>query len=119
MNALYKAIDSRWPSPTLVPVGFVFCLILLLVQTLPAAVLTHRYPFDTNAADVVGGADGILQGNAFVTNGAVVFDGVNSGVHSPPTCSPTTTASPLKFGVLIWETRALRALSMNLAVPAA
>ena len=47
------------------------CLLLASAAPLSAAVLTHRYPFDTNANDVVGGANGSLQGSAVITNGAV------------------------------------------------
>jgi Concanavalin A-like lectin/glucanases superfamily len=48
-----------------------------------AAVLTHRYSFDTDAGDSVGGANGTLQGAAFITNGAVVLNGTNSFVRLP------------------------------------
>jgi hypothetical protein len=47
------------------------------------AVLTHRYSFDADASDSVGGADGVLQGNAVITNGALVLDGTNSSVQIP------------------------------------
>ncbi len=60
-----------------------FLLVCLLAQTAPAATLTHRYSFDTNAGDGVGGANGILQGNAVITNGALVLDGTNSSVQLP------------------------------------
>ena len=41
--------------------------------SLSAAVLTHRYPFETNADDVIGGANGTLQSNTIVTNGMAVI----------------------------------------------
>ena len=50
---------------------------------LSAAVLTHRYSFDTDASDLVGAANGVLSGNAFITNGTVVLDGTNSFVRLP------------------------------------
>ena len=50
---------------------------------LPAAVMTHRYPLDTTANDVVGGANGDLMGNTFLSNGSAFFDGTNSGVQLP------------------------------------
>jgi hypothetical protein len=59
------------------------CLLCLQVQTSQAATLTHRYSFDTDASDSVGGANGVLQGNAYVTNGALVLDGTNSSVQLP------------------------------------
>ncbi len=46
--------------------------------------LTHRYSFATDASDTVGGANGTLQGNATISNGSVVLDGVNSYVALPP-----------------------------------
>lgn len=48
-----------------------------------AQVLTHRYSFDADASDSIGGADGILEGDAYITNGAVVLDGQNSFVQLP------------------------------------
>lgn len=48
-----------------------------------SATLTHRYSFDSGANDVVGTANGILQGNAMVANGALVLDGTNSNVQLP------------------------------------
>jgi hypothetical protein len=60
-----------------------FLLVCWLAQTAPAATLTHRYSFDTDAGDSVGGANGILQGNAVIANGALVLDGTNSSVQLP------------------------------------
>lgn len=45
--------------------------------------LTHRYSFDTDASDSVGGADGVVEGNAVIANGALVLDGTNSFVQLP------------------------------------
>ncbi len=47
------------------------------------AFLTHRYSFDADASDSIIGANGTLQGNAIVTNGALVLDGTNSSVQLP------------------------------------
>lgn len=58
-------------------------LAFLAAQSVMAAVLTHRYSFDTDASDLVGSANGILQGAALVTNGALVLDGTNSSVQLP------------------------------------
>ena len=58
-------------------------LILLTLQTAMPGVLTHRYSFDADASDSVGGANGVLQGNAVITNGALVLDGTNSSVRLP------------------------------------
>ncbi len=57
--------------------------LFLPVSSASAATLTHRWTFDTNADDVIGGANGTLVGNAYITNGAVVLDGTNSGVQLP------------------------------------
>jgi hypothetical protein len=56
---------------------------LLTLQTARSAVLTHRYSFDTDASDSVGGANGTLQGAAFITNGSVALNGSNSYVRLP------------------------------------
>lgn len=58
-------------------------LAFLAAQSVMAAVLTHRYSFDTDASDLVVSANGILQGAALVTNGALVLDGTNSSVTLP------------------------------------
>ena len=60
-----------------------FVLVCLLIQTASSVTLTHRYSFVTDAGDSVGSADGVLQGNAYVTNGALVLDGTNSSVQLP------------------------------------
>jgi Concanavalin A-like lectin/glucanases superfamily len=56
---------------------------LFLPMSASAATLTHRWPFDTNADDVIGGANSTLVGNAYISKGAVVLDGTNSGVQLP------------------------------------
>ena len=48
-----------------------------------ATSLAHRYSFTSNANDSVGTANGTLQGNAVISNGAVVLDGTNSFVNLP------------------------------------
>jgi hypothetical protein len=65
------------------PVPGLLVLVCLLLQTASAAVLTHRYALDSDANDAIGGANGLLQGNAFVSNNAVVLDGTNSYVQLP------------------------------------
>ena len=45
--------------------------------------MLHRYSFTTDASDSVGGADGILNGNAIITNGVVYLDG-SSAANAPP-----------------------------------
>jgi len=49
-----------------------------------AQTLTHRYSFTSDASDSVGGANGTLEGNATISGGQVVMDGVNSWVLLPP-----------------------------------
>ena len=56
---------------------------ILLASPAPAAVLTHRYSFETDASDAVASANGVLQGNAAIANGALVLDGTNSSVRLP------------------------------------
>lgn len=45
--------------------------------------LRHRYPFTTNANDVLDGADGTLQGGATIANGQVLFNGSTAHVLFP------------------------------------
>lgn len=62
-------------------ISFAMWLAVIPEGAASAAVLTHRFPFGATADDVVGGAIGVLQGNAALMNGAVVLDGTNSGVQ--------------------------------------
>lgn len=60
-----------------------FLAVLLSVSKMEGAVLTHRYAFDADAEDSVGGANGVLEGGAFITNGAVMLNGSNAIVRLP------------------------------------
>ncbi len=48
-----------------------------------AASLTHRWPFDTDANDVIGTANGTLVNGAAISSGAVTLNGVNQFVDLP------------------------------------
>jgi hypothetical protein len=48
------------------------------VQVKNAAVLTHRYSFNTDASDSVGSANGTLQGAATISGGQLQLTGANS-----------------------------------------
>jgi hypothetical protein len=54
-------------------------LALLLLQGLATTAfsqtMVHRWSFTNDASDSIGGADGVLIGDAYVDNGAVVLDG--------------------------------------------
>lgn len=54
---------------------------LTVVRAAPA--LTHRWTFDTDASDAVGGAHGELVNGAVIRDGAVVLDGTNQYVNLP------------------------------------
>jgi len=56
---------------------------LILGVSASAAVLTHRYPFSTDCNDAVGSANGVLQGNAVLGDGALVLSGTNASVLLP------------------------------------
>ena len=43
----------------------------------------HRYSFTVDASDSIGGANGALQGNATISGGQVMLDGLNSWVLLP------------------------------------
>jgi len=47
------------------------------------AELIHRYNFDANADDQIESADGILEGNAVVSGGALVLNGSNGYMKMP------------------------------------
>ena len=54
-------------------------LVMCCLISLPAsAALTHQYPFDTDASDVVGTADGTLLGAASVSDGSLQLSGSDS-----------------------------------------
>ncbi len=57
-------------------IGWFLALGCLLVLPTQAQTLLHRYSFTSDASDSVGGSDGTLVGDAYITNGAVVLDGV-------------------------------------------
>ncbi len=45
------------------------------------AAMVHRYSFDTDASDSIGGADGTLVNGASVSGGQALFDGSNDYVN--------------------------------------
>jgi regulation of enolase protein 1 (concanavalin A-like superfamily) len=62
---------------------FVWAVLALSLIQGSAANLLHRYPFTTDATDVVGGANGQLLGGATVSGGAVVLNGSSAYVNLP------------------------------------
>ncbi|MEY4916256.1 MAG: hypothetical protein RL616_169 [Verrucomicrobiota bacterium] len=58
-------------------------LFIFFALACPSATLTHRYPFDTNATDTIGGANGQLVGGAAISGGAVVLNGSTAYVNLP------------------------------------
>src|ERR1051326_1257462 len=59
----------------------------LLLLTLSAqAALTHRYSFNSDVTDSVGGANGTIQGNVTVAGGQASFPGVSNTdyIELPP-----------------------------------
>ena len=62
---------------------FLVALLFSLQVSAQPANLTHLYTFTSDASDSVGGANGVLEGNAMVTNGALALDGVNSYLALP------------------------------------
>jgi len=61
--------------------------------------LTHRYSFTSSAVDSVAGADGVLQGGASISNGAVVLNGTNGYVALPQNLVTGYTAITLEAWV--------------------
>ena len=71
--------------------------LLLIMASAPSfAVMIHHYPFDSDATDVVGGANGLLMGGAAVVGGRLLLDGVDDYVqlseHIIPTSGSYTVA---------------------------
>jgi alpha-L-arabinofuranosidase len=58
--------------------------------------MTHRYSFNGNANDLVGTANGVLQGGAIISNNALVLNGVNSYVSLPANIVTNYTAITLE-----------------------
>jgi hypothetical protein len=54
---------------------FFAALALLFSAATGQAALTHRYSFNNNVNDSVGGAHGTIHGNAFISDGAAFFPG--------------------------------------------
>ena len=61
-------------SPKLPFAGAFALLIALAVSAAPAATLSHRYSFDSDTSDSVGGVDGVLVGGATVSGGQLVLN---------------------------------------------
>jgi hypothetical protein len=58
--------------------------LFLLVRTASAATLVHRYPFESNANDVIGSMNGVVMGGAtFDEAGGLLLDGTNDCVKLP------------------------------------
>src|ERR1035438_5474371 len=66
-HRLARAVSRHLIALTLIFLGLP-CL-------LPAQILQHRYSFTSNASDSVGGANGTLIGNAYITNAALYLPG--------------------------------------------
>ncbi len=50
----------------------------------PVYGLIHRYSFASDASDSIGGANGTLMGNSYITNGGLYLDGVATDYVSLP-----------------------------------
>ncbi len=72
LRAIQPIVAKRGPSLYLAACTLVF---LILPYLAPAQTLQHRYSFTGNASDSVGGANGTLVGNAYITNNTLVLPG--------------------------------------------
>lgn len=61
--------------------------------------LIHRYSFNGNANDLVGTANGVLQGGASISNGVLVLDGVSGYLALPANIVTGYTAITLETWV--------------------
>ena len=68
-------MNSRFSHP------FALTVLLTLVATVPgfSATLAHRYSFENDARDSVGGNDGVLIDDASVSGGELRLDGAPNG----------------------------------------
>jgi hypothetical protein len=64
--------------------------------------LVHRYSFNSDASDSVGGANGILMSNAVCVNRELVLDGNNSWVELPANFVTNLTDLTFEFW-LVWN----------------
>jgi len=87
------------PSYQFTLARFFVILLLLLPRLAPAQTLTHRYSFTTSAADSIGTANGVLEGNAVISGGALVLDGVNSYLALPANLVTNYTAITMESWV--------------------
>lgn len=67
-------------------------IVLVAVFVTPPAYadLVHHFPFDDDASDIVGGADGTLLNGASVSGGVLVLDGMDDYVHIGQHIVPTS-----------------------------
>src|SRR5277367_874223 len=72
-----KKTNSRYELDRRVCAHFWVLILILLASpaSLSSQTLQHRYSFTNNAADSVGGANGTLNGNVYVTNHELVLPG--------------------------------------------
>ncbi|HUD47494.1 MAG TPA: LamG-like jellyroll fold domain-containing protein [Candidatus Baltobacteraceae bacterium] len=72
-----KGTPSRHRLARIVSVHLIALTVIFLGLPclLRAQTLQHRYSFTSDASDSVGGANGTLVGNAFITNGSLVLPG--------------------------------------------
>ncbi|HEX5219211.1 MAG TPA: LamG domain-containing protein [Verrucomicrobiae bacterium] len=63
------------PKPILTSGAGILLLVAINAAAQPAATLTHRYSFSTDANDAIGSAHGTLQGVAKVSDGQVHLNG--------------------------------------------
>lgn len=92
-NAELLSVDAKgWlevigtePGSATVTISYLEASEDIVVQALPQpeSALLHRYSFDTNSDDSIGGAHGELKGNAVIQDGELVLDGVDSFLNLP------------------------------------
>ena len=73
-----------------------FSFILFLAPFLPAqgATLSHRYSFDADTTDSVGGNTGILEGGATISSGQLTLTGLGSSIDA----NRMTFTNPVDIG---------------------
>jgi alpha-L-arabinofuranosidase len=82
-------------------IEFLLAVLVLSLVTVSAQTgnLTHRYSFNGNANDLVGTANGVLQGGASISNGVLVLDGASGYLSLPANIVTGYTAITLEFWV--------------------
>jgi hypothetical protein len=84
VNGLLTAVGPGTSTLTATVGAFSSTNSVTITVTPSGGTLIHRYSFTTDASDSVGGADGVLNGDATVEGGQLILDGTQGSSVSLP-----------------------------------